>query len=727
MNYEKVGDVPRSRKTAPYTARSKQDQMSVHSTPVHAQYAVTAVAVHFPGHHCGSQFSSSCEYTESTLYRCTSGHLPVVEKECGDGKCSANIKNTSKAGDDSYVDKCACQEVSVPVCVFSFPADCKYNNKTPMSCGKQGDIPVVSEICTSYCDVIASAQDVCAFDPCACRRVGDTYGKSFPANCGYLADSLYTCATNRTLPIKKSACQSSEICRMDPGGVDVCEANRVCDCVSTETVWTDRFSADCAKPTNSLATCPTGTVTACSNGCATGDCGFARCNYVDNSIVELKLVSGRLLMMFVRILASAEAQALYVDRRSRRAAAWLVAPCTTVQRSSNGPDHQALLPTNSLIKVVCTPLIATLNEVSANLVAAKDDLTILAQTTAPAEATTEHALRLSAIVQVDFRTLNFTTNAVLNSSLPDFAELDPATDYTGVLALYRNIAAAANTKATQTSAAITKGMTSQLATITSALENMLTTGDTTTLRATGQTFGALIGTMTGNFAKQHWLLPHRGSLIIAPLLAVLKALVINLQNGLATSIGGAVSIFNGILQMINIVSPDDQNNSIRDYLFRLVGLLGIPTECGEDRSNCTSLIQIIRMLTNTMFTTIATIPVAEALIATTLNPLINGALSSASRTSISVSYTALSTGLSAVEWVSFFGTIATPFWYMLEVTKEVADCLSVGRNTTTTTKLELSDGVEKMMLLGLDGQEQQQQQQQQLEMVEQPERMLAED
>lgn len=153
-----------------------------------------------------------------------------------------------------------------------------------MSCGNQGDVPVVSDTCTSYCNVIPSAPDVCAFDPCACRRVGDTCGKSFPANCGYLPNSLYTCATNRALPVKKSDCQSSEICQMVPGGVDVCVANKVCDCVGTGTVCTDQFPADCAKPANSVVTCPAGTVTACPNGCAIGACQAAGCTCTDTNV-----------------------------------------------------------------------------------------------------------------------------------------------------------------------------------------------------------------------------------------------------------------------------------------------------------------------------------------------------------------------------------------------------------------------------------------------------------
>lgn len=182
----------------------------------------------------------------------------------------------------------------------------------------------------------------------------------------------------------------------------------------------------------------------------------------------------------------------------------------TAQITKVNAAMTALLPTNNLTKVVYTPLIATLNDVSASLTAAKDDLTALAKIAAPAGATVDSALRLLTTAQVDFRTLSFTTSVALNSSIPDLQTLiqkvvscanSITANCAGILAMYRRVAADVNTKATQTPAAVTKETTGQLAAITSALEKTLTTGDTSTLRTTGQTFGALIGKTAGNAAK----------------------------------------------------------------------------------------------------------------------------------------------------------------------------------------------------------------------------------
>lgn len=202
--------------------------------------------------------------------------------------------------------------------------------------------------------------------------------------------------------------------------------------------------------------------------------------------------------------------------------------------------------------------------------------------------------------------------------------------------------------------------------------------------------------------------------------------MIDLQTGLATSIGGTVAIFYGILQMVNIVSPANQTNPIRDYLLRLVGLLNIPTECGGGGSNCTGFIQIVRMLANALLVQIAAIPVAGYLIASVLNPLIDGlfkAFTAGTSTAINASYTAMNAALTTLEFVPYFGTISAPLRYMADAVKQIADCLSTGTATTVgviaVDKLELERDGEKVELLGGDGQGQYPL------MIEQSERMLA--
>lgn len=170
----------------------------------------------------------------------------------------------------------------------------------------------------------------------------------------------------------------------------------------------------------------------------------------------------------------------------------------------------ALIPSNNITKVVYPPLIAVLNDVATDLTKAKDDLKALALIASTSGDTVEDALQLLTTAQTEFKAFDFPTSVALNNSLPDLqASIRnvvscagiSTTDCSGVLSLYRRIAADAKTEATQTPAAVTKDMTTQLANITSALEKTLTTSDTMTLQATGQAFGALIGQTMGNAAK----------------------------------------------------------------------------------------------------------------------------------------------------------------------------------------------------------------------------------
>lgn len=75
------------------------------------------------GKHCGVTFDAKCGFTANTLYSCTTGEVPKVEKDCNPGVCSSNnkpIANTtaSAAGseftataddDDFCIDQCACK------------------------------------------------------------------------------------------------------------------------------------------------------------------------------------------------------------------------------------------------------------------------------------------------------------------------------------------------------------------------------------------------------------------------------------------------------------------------------------------------------------------------------------------------------------------------------------------------------------------------------------------
>ncbi|KAF9092021.1 hypothetical protein BGX29_010651 [Mortierella sp. GBA35] len=701
-------------------------------------------------HHCGSQFPSTCGNADNTLYKCEPGYLPTVSQNCGDGKCSVIA-----TGDDMCVDKCACQEASVPVCASSFPAACNYDNKTLMNCGDLGNVPMVSETCATYCEVIPSASD--------------------------------------------AACKTTDICQTVSGGVDVCVPNDYCSCVSTGTVCTDMFPAACAKAANSVLTCPAGTVAACPNGCAGGECKAAGCRCTDDNIaygasfaLACNLVPNALYTcmsgqapvcsssfpsscnLASNIVYSCSAiGATPVEQSGCPTFCYASVPdatckkecATTVVAATAQIDKVvqamiALVPTNNVTAIVYPPLISVLNTVKTNLTTVKDDSIALGLVAGSANSTINSILHVFNASLIDLRTHNLTASVALNSSLSELTALIQmvetcagrmTSDCVGALALYGDIASAAPLTTVST----------QLKTIITAFETTLTTGDTSALQTNSKAFGALIGSTAGNVAKygnvsdsyllmydafsealrckdvnmilfadecsiyrdrlggviQDFIqflrdnvgaLPVLGTLILDPLLAAFNALVTDLEAGLATSIGGVIAIFYGILQIVNIESPIDKTSPIWDYLLRLMGLLDIPTERGGGGSPCSGLIKIVHMITDAVIKLISSIPAFGYMIGVTLNPLLEGlltALTLGTRFAIEASYTPLSGALSVVEDIPYFGNIALPFRYLLEATKKVLECLALPANTAK--RFESLEEVEESG-------------------VEQPEKMLSE-
>ncbi|KAG0038534.1 hypothetical protein BGZ83_003055, partial [Gryganskiella cystojenkinii] len=258
---------------------------------------------------CGSAFAATCNLPPNTLYKCTKGNEPVIDKACNPGTCSVNvvkgicsenvdkgtcsvnvIKGTCPAnvvlgsltpfdtGDfqaealtDFCIDQCACKEAGVTMCADAFPPRCNYKNGTLMNCAAINAVPTVNQNCTNGC-IVQPGADVCRPDPCACQNAGDTCSSGFPANCSYDANTLYTCTGKDVIPQKKKTCQSNEICTVVAGGDDFCGKNDNCKCVGTGTICGSDFPPNCNKITTSVYTCPAGTETPCPNGCANGVC-----------------------------------------------------------------------------------------------------------------------------------------------------------------------------------------------------------------------------------------------------------------------------------------------------------------------------------------------------------------------------------------------------------------------------------------------------------------------
>ncbi|KAF9944272.1 hypothetical protein BGZ72_002584, partial [Mortierella alpina] len=116
------------------------------------------------------------------------------------------------------------------------------------------------------------------------------------------------------------------------------------------------------------------------------------------------------------------------------------------------------------------------------------------------------------------------------------------------------------------------------------------------------------------------LIPMVGPLIVNPLLDALRHLLIDIQNGVATALGGVVSLLNAIVQVLNVVSPPSSTNIVRDYLLRLAGIMDVPAECGGLKDRCSGLFKIVHMITDGFLNLIGKIPLAGILIKPTLEP-----------------------------------------------------------------------------------------------------------
>ena len=141
-----------------------------------------------------------------------------------------------------------------------------------MGCGEVASVPSAKEICSNYCEVQAGP-DECAFDPCGCRKVGDTCGSTYPAKYGYKPNTLYTCTEKNHVPQKKDACKDTELCVPAAGGNDICGPVDKCVCIGNTPTWSDKFAPSCGFPKDTLINCPDGSsTTPCPEGCAEGEC-----------------------------------------------------------------------------------------------------------------------------------------------------------------------------------------------------------------------------------------------------------------------------------------------------------------------------------------------------------------------------------------------------------------------------------------------------------------------
>lgn len=139
-----------------------------------------------------------------------------------------------------------------------------------MACGQAGDVPTVTETCTLSCTK-QPGPDVCALDPCACTKAGDTCGNTFPDSCGYDMNARYSCTGERKLPVKKDTCPTGNVCvktsTLDP----VCTSPD-CICKDNDSHCGSRYPVICSLKSETLYKCTLNALPVPVRDCAPGVC-----------------------------------------------------------------------------------------------------------------------------------------------------------------------------------------------------------------------------------------------------------------------------------------------------------------------------------------------------------------------------------------------------------------------------------------------------------------------
>ncbi|KAF9944491.1 hypothetical protein BGZ72_002336, partial [Mortierella alpina] len=179
------------------------------------------------------------------------------------------------------------------------------------------------------------------------------------------------------------------------------------------------------------------------------------------------------------------------------------------------------------------------------------------------------------------------------------------------------------------------------------------------------------------------LIPVVGPLIVNPLLDALRHLLIDIQNGVATALGGVVSLLNAIVQVLNVVSPPSSTNIVRDYLLRLVGIMDVPAECGGITDRCSGLFKIIHMTTDGFLSLIGKIPLAGILIKPTLEPVLNGLLDALQKGVASAIKVALGLLDGVVALVGLIPGVGNILKVLIDTVKSLVDCMVMHIPSTT--------------------------------------------
>ncbi|KAG0201708.1 hypothetical protein BGX28_005549 [Mortierella sp. GBA30] len=645
---------------------------------------------------CGSAFPGQCNFALGGLYSCAggAGSDPVLLQNCPGGVCVIQIGN-----DVCGTGPCSCVD-GTAACGATFPLQCLTDAATLYLCpGGAGSAPIPGQVCQSGICVVNFGDDTC-----------------LPVASGSAAVPTPTSTTSAT------AGQASPISTVPNSSIQQTNAptatssgptpTPTCVCTGSTKVCGSTFPAGCGLNATSLYTCtaagspPTSPPVNCPNGCNTTttpdhscnqDCSpqanaiISQINTITSAITPLVNTSplttaafGPVLQVFNGIATDLtnniqNPTALApIAGTANATLAGVISIFLGVQSLLPSPANTTIQPAINALNAL-TPLLQALLQCSggANDCSALQSLFTTISNTAIAALNaggfTQMAATLQNVTAVVLSTTASSSLTALNSAGGDI----------------NNLIYTLNSNATYG----TLGQPVEAA-YEAAKALLLCNGVNITIFANKcAAFAAKVDGFLSNFidfvSGILSQVPIIGPLIATPVLEALRQLVVDLQSGSATAIGGTLSILQAIIQVFGLLPNSNATTaSISTYIQQnLLGIINVPPEC-QAASNCYGLIKILTILGTGIGNIVSQVPIVGPALGGPLSSAINGvisALGSGSTTTIQAAYDILSPIVSAAEALPLVGTAAQPFRVFLDGVKAILDCLTKGTTNTGNT------------------------------------------
>ncbi|KAF9095793.1 hypothetical protein BGX23_012621 [Mortierella sp. AD031] len=209
------------------------------------------------GQVCGSEFPSTCNYDEGSLYFCKSSNtIPILLNKCVTGSCP---KGATECPLPPVDDTCLCK-VHGPICGATFASSCRLEPGSLYFCNNKGEEPKILTKCES--NLCKSGKTECEpkqptpGNECKCPKTDITLrGSFFPSKCELEAASLYTCVNKGDAPTFLEK-RPSNGC---PNGADKCDPVPTpgeYKCKSVGKICGSSFPVSCGHDVNSVYDCP---------------------------------------------------------------------------------------------------------------------------------------------------------------------------------------------------------------------------------------------------------------------------------------------------------------------------------------------------------------------------------------------------------------------------------------------------------------------------------------